>query len=84
MKNVNIAGLNVSSITKQEFLQEALKRIKANQKTFAITPYSEFLYRALHDERLLKIFNQANFSLADGIGLFWAKKIFRNSTYCKN
>lgn len=74
MNKIDIGGLKISAITKKEFLQEVLKRIKSNQKTFVITPYSEFLYRAFHNPKILEFLNAADFSLADGIGIFWAKK----------
>ena len=69
-----MAGLKIDAITKQAFLDAALARIKQGQKTFVITPYSEFLYHSLKDPKLFDIFNKADFSLADGIGIFWAKK----------
>jgi N-acetylglucosaminyldiphosphoundecaprenol N-acetyl-beta-D-mannosaminyltransferase len=74
MGKIDIAGLKVDAITKQAFLDDLLIRIKAGQKTFAITPYSEFLYHGFKEPELLDIFNSADYSLADGIGLFWAKK----------
>ena len=74
MIKVDIAGLKVDAITKQEFLDAALKRIQSGQKTFVITPYSEFLYHVFQEPSLLEIFNKSDFSLADGIGIFWATK----------
>ncbi len=74
MKKVTVANLNIDSITKQEFLAETRTRLLANQKTWVITPYSEFLYHALKDKKLMEILNRADFSVADGIGIFWAKK----------
>ncbi|HYV33443.1 MAG TPA: hypothetical protein VE973_01165, partial [Candidatus Limnocylindria bacterium] len=74
MTKVNIAGLQIDSITKKEFLSAVLARIKHGQKTFVTTPYSEFLYATLQDPNLLSIFNMADFAVADGIGIFWAKK----------
>ena len=74
MMKINIAGLKVDAITKKELLDEVIGRIKRGQKTFVITPYSEFLYHSFQNPPLLEIFNRADFSVADGIGLFWAKK----------
>jgi UDP-N-acetyl-D-mannosaminuronic acid transferase (WecB/TagA/CpsF family) len=74
MNKIDIAGLKVDAITKQDFLEQSLKRILLNQKTFVITPYSEFLYNSFQDPKLLEVFNKADFSLADGIGIFWSKK----------
>jgi N-acetylglucosaminyldiphosphoundecaprenol N-acetyl-beta-D-mannosaminyltransferase len=74
MTKFDIAGLKVDSITKKELIDGIISRIKNGQKTFVITPYSEFLYHGFQDPKLLEIFNQADFSVADGIGLFWAKR----------
>jgi len=74
MNKIDIAGLKVDATTKQEFLDTALARAKNGQKTFVITPYSEFLYHALEEPALLDIFNSADFALADGIGIFWARR----------
>ncbi len=74
MTKIDIAGLKVDAITKKELLDSVLGRIKNGQKTFIITPYSEFLYHGFQDPKILKIFNQADLSVADGIGLFWAKR----------
>jgi len=74
MAKVDIAGLKIDAISKKEFLDAALERIKAGQKTFVTTPYSEFLYGAFQKPDLLEIFNKADFALADGIGIFWARR----------
>jgi N-acetylglucosaminyldiphosphoundecaprenol N-acetyl-beta-D-mannosaminyltransferase len=74
MLKIDIAGLKVDAITKKLLLDGITSRIKSGQKTFVITPYSEFLYHGFQDPKLLEIFNQADFSVADGIGLFWAKR----------
>lgn len=74
VNKIDIAGLKVDAITKKELLDGIINRIKTGQKTFVITPYSEFLYHSFQDPMLLEIFNRADFSVADGIGLFWAKR----------
>ncbi len=71
---VDIAGLKIDATTKIDLLDAVLARIKNNQKTFVTTPYSEFLYRAFLDPKLLETFNRADFAVADGIGIFWAKR----------
>lgn len=74
MGKISVAGLKIDAITKKEFLLHTEKRILSGQKTFVITPYSEFLFYSFQNPKLLEIFNQADFSVADGIGIFWAKK----------
>ena len=77
MNKVDVAGLKISSITKKELLNQVEQRILNGQKTFISTPYSEFLYRCLRDTSLLNFLNQADFAVADGIGIFWAKKYLK-------
>ncbi len=74
MQKIDVAGLKIDAITKQELLQALLKRIQAGEKTFITTPYSEFLYHIFQKPKLLEIFNKADFAVADGIGIFLAKK----------
>jgi N-acetylglucosaminyldiphosphoundecaprenol N-acetyl-beta-D-mannosaminyltransferase len=74
MNKIDIAGLKVDAITKKELTGNVLANIKLGKKTFITTPYSEFLYRSFNNPEILDILNSADFSVADGIGLFWAKK----------
>ena len=74
MEKIDVAGLKIDSVTKKQLLDSILERILSGEKTFVTTPYSEFLYHAFKDPSLLDIFNKADFSVADGIGIFWAKK----------
>ena len=77
MDKIDVAGLKVDAITKKQLLDGILGRLKNNQRTFIITPYSEFLYNGLRDSKILAIFNQADFSVPDGIGMFWAAKFLQ-------
>lgn len=74
MNKVDVAGLKIDAITKEQFLAAALARIKSGQRTSVFTPYSEFLYHSFQAPKLLEVFNSADFSVADGIGIFWAKR----------
>src|SRR5437868_5830938 len=74
MPKIDVGGLKVDAITKAELLQQISGQIKQGQKTFVITPYSEFLYHALQDAKIMEIYNKADFSVPDGIGIFWAAK----------
>ncbi len=74
VNKVDIAGLKIDSTTKADLLEQLAARIKSNQKTWVTTPYSEFLHAGLMDSRVMDVLNQADFAVADGIGMFWAKK----------
>lgn len=84
MNKIDIAGLKIDSVTKDELLKQVKERILSNQKTTIFTPYSEFLYRAFQNPELLKTLNTADFSVADGIGIFWAKKYLSIPLTAKN
>lgn len=84
VKKIDVAGLKIAVATKSDFLSQILLRIKANQKTWVITPYSEFLYHALRNKQLMETLNQADFAVADGIGIFWAKKYLEIPLTAKN
>ncbi len=70
--SIAVAGLKISTLTKQNFLSQIEARLREKQKTFVITPYSEFLYAVLHKPDLLQFLNQADYSIADGVGVLWA------------
>ncbi len=74
MTKIDVAGLKINSITKKELLNEINERIESNKKTFIITPYSEFLYRGLLDQTILRLLNKSDIAVPDGIGIFWAYK----------
>ncbi len=74
MSKVSIAGLEVDAITKSDFLEELSKRLSSGQKTFVITPYSEFLYAALRDNAVMAMLNKADIAISDGVGVLWAHR----------
>src|SRR5579864_6937972 len=74
LMKIDIAGLKVDSITKADLLNKISERVDSNQKTFIITPYSEFLYQGLQDSKIMELFNSADFAVPDGIGIVWAHK----------
>lgn len=73
LKKINVAGLDISPITKPVLLAQITERIRNKQKTFVITPYSEFLYSSLRRPELMSVFNSSDFAIADGMGILWAR-----------
>ncbi len=57
-KKIDVAGLQISAITKREFLDQVTDRINRKERTFVITPYSEFLFAALQDDHIKKMLNE--------------------------
>lgn len=74
--NVEIFGINITAKTKREVLDELEHRITANQKTFIVTPYSEFFYHAFKDYEFKRVLNAADYALPDGIGVLWLAYYF--------
>lgn len=70
----NILGININNITKEEFLNEIDRLIKRKKHSYVVTPYSEFFLFAREDEEFKKAINNADISIADGIGVPLAKK----------
>jgi UDP-N-acetyl-D-mannosaminuronic acid transferase (WecB/TagA/CpsF family) len=73
MDKIDVAGLKIDALTKQQFLDQLDNRIKQGQKTFITTPYSEFLYAALRDKAVMSLINTSDIAIPDGIGVIWAQ-----------
>lgn len=76
MTTRTLAGLTIASVRKTELLDLIERRAGAGQQTVLTTPYSEFLYHCLKDQRLARLLNEADIAVPDGIGLFWAARFF--------
>lgn len=72
-KQIDIAGLKVDAITKEQFFVQLEKRIEQGQQTFVTTPYSEFLYNALRDREVMTLLNSSDIAVPDGVGILWAE-----------
>ncbi len=81
---LDIAGLKIDSLNKQELLDLMLERIKTNQKTWVTTVYSEFLYAGLKGPTIMEMLNKADIAVPDGIGIFWAKRYLSLCLTVKN
>ena len=71
-KNINIFGINIDNISKQNLLSRIEKNLEKNDFKFLTTPNPEIILRALKDEEYFYILNKANYSIPDGIGLKFA------------
>ena len=69
-----IFDIKVSNITKQELLEEIAQLVKIKKHAYVVTPYSEFIGFAKEDSNFAKIINQADISIADGVGISLALK----------
>jgi N-acetylglucosaminyldiphosphoundecaprenol N-acetyl-beta-D-mannosaminyltransferase len=71
-KKIDVAGLKISAITKQDLLTQISERIAAREKTFVTTPYSEFLYASLRQPKIRALLNSSDFAIPDGVAILWA------------
>lgn len=71
---IDIANVLVDNISKAEVLQSINEFVKSGKPHYIVTIYSEFIVFAQKDAEYLKILNQADLSLPDGIGILWAAK----------
>lgn len=69
---IDVAGLKISPVTKKQLLDHITERVKKREKTFVVTPYSEFLYGSLRRPDVRALLNSADFAIADGVGVLWA------------
>jgi len=69
---INILGLNINRLNKGQILDKINEFLKSREAHYIVTPNPEIILRALDDEELFYIINQANLSIPDGIGIKFA------------
>jgi N-acetylglucosaminyldiphosphoundecaprenol N-acetyl-beta-D-mannosaminyltransferase len=80
---IDIAHVLVDNVTKQETIQAIDEFVQSGKPHYIVTTYSEFVVFANRDAEYLKVLNQADLSIPDGIGVVWAgnflsgKKVIR-------
>lgn len=73
---IKILGVSISRVDNRQVLEEVKKWLVENdRKHYIVTPNSEILVAVQKNEYLIKILNQADLALPDGIGLLWASRI---------
>ena len=78
----NILGINFSELNKEATLKKADDFLNGDRGYYIVTPNPEIILAAHKDEEFFYILNQADLSLADGMGLkiaawLMAEKIYR-------
>ena len=74
---VFLGGVGINNIKKSEAFEFAREVLNTtNRKTaFVVTPNPEIIVEALHNPEFFTVLNNADLSLADGIGLNLAVKL---------
>jgi len=71
-KSINILGINIDNISKQNLLSQIEKDLEKNDFKFLTTLNPEIILRAQKDEEYFYILNKVDYSIPDGIGLKFA------------
>lgn len=75
MKRLDILGVHVDKVTKEEALDKFKTIVAAEGCQMIITPNSEIVMSASKDAQLKTIINDAEMVIPDGIGLVYASRI---------
>lgn len=78
MEKVDILGVLVDKVNKDEAVEEIFKMLSEARPHQIFTPNSEIIMKAYQDEEFRGILNSADMLTADGIGVVYASKILKN------
>lgn len=71
---MNIVGLNVASVNKQDFKEKIVNAIESNSVLKIGKINTEFLCRAFNDDEFSKTLNDFDLNIPDGRGVLWAAR----------
>ncbi|MFH1315200.1 MAG: WecB/TagA/CpsF family glycosyltransferase [Candidatus Uhrbacteria bacterium] len=70
----NILGVEISDLNKRAVEQKLRSFLGSDQQHYVVTPNPEFVVAAQEDEDFREIINNADLSIADGVGLQYAAR----------
>jgi N-acetylglucosaminyldiphosphoundecaprenol N-acetyl-beta-D-mannosaminyltransferase len=71
----HILGVGITNETGENILEYVLKMLQKGERITIVTPNPEILVYANKHKEYQKILNEAQVSLADGVGLLWAGRM---------
>ncbi|MBT2731113.1 WecB/TagA/CpsF family glycosyltransferase [Carnobacterium sp. ISL-102] len=74
-KKVSVLGVAFDNQTKETFLEELIKRVDHNQKSFVVTANPEIVMYAKKNPAYMSLINKADYVIADGIGIIKGSKM---------
>jgi len=77
MARINIMGVGLDNITKQEALECAADRVMRELGGYIVTPNAEIVYGCRDDAALRELVNAAAMVVPDGIGVIYASRILK-------
>lgn len=69
---MNILGVKIDNLSITETLNKIEGFLKDGYQHYIVTPNPEIVLAAQNDTQLMKILNEADLAISDGIGLVWA------------
>lgn len=79
-----ILKVRIDNISLQEATKKACSWAQGKEQKMIATPNPEFLLAAQKNPKFLRILNQADLNIADGIGILWASKYLKISAKNKS
>lgn len=70
-------GVPFDSVTMDEAVERALELMERPEPAWCVTPNSEIVYEAIHDQDLRQLLSQADLVLPDGAGVVLGAKLLR-------
>lgn len=72
---INVMGVNFDNVTMEEAMDRAREILDGDKTVYVVTPNSEIVYEAMHDETMMALINGASLVLPDGAGVVLGSKI---------
>lgn len=72
---INVMGVNFDNVTMEEAMDQARTILDKGETVYVVTPNSEIVYEAMHNEEMMALLNGAALVLPDGAGVVLGSKI---------
>lgn len=72
LPHCTVAGVRVTTLRRAALRSVVQSRLRSRIPTRIVTPYSEFLFRAVSDHEFRNVLNAADIALPDGVAMPWA------------
>lgn len=77
MQRVMLLGAGIDHLTKEEAIGRLHAMLRADKRHHVMTPNSEMLVAAFHDDPFRAVINKADLNLPDSQGIVWMAKLTR-------
>lgn len=72
---INVMGVNFNNVTMDEAMDHARAILEKGETVYVVTPNSEIVYEAMHNQEMMQLLNGAALVLPDGAGVVLGSKI---------